>query len=97
MPFVEGPELLCFQFQSAGYVQAVERVDAEARGVPASQVRANVENSFRQLYFYPQAGSPIFFEMTIQFLRPCGGNLAMEDVLCDGMGTLRVMKGSKPN
>ena len=35
--------------------------------------------------------------MTIQFLGPGGGNLAMEDVLCDGMRPFRVMEGSKPN
>jgi hypothetical protein len=35
--------------------------------------------------------------MTIQFLGPGGGNLAMEDVLCDGMRPFRVMEGSKPD
>lgn len=78
-------------------MQAVERADAKARAVAASQIRAKVENTFRHFYFDPQAGRPIVFKMAIQLLCHGSGDLAMEDVLSDGVGTFRVMKGSKPN
>jgi hypothetical protein len=74
--------LLRFQLQGAGDVEAVECADAEARGLPAGQVGANVENTFRHLYFHPQAGSPIFFEMTIQFLCPCAEEILPWKTCC---------------
>jgi hypothetical protein len=35
---VEGPKLLCVEFESAGNVQAVERADSEFRSIPTSEI-----------------------------------------------------------
>jgi len=35
---VEGPKLLCVEFESAGNVQAVERADSEFGSIPASEI-----------------------------------------------------------
>ncbi len=78
-------------------MQAVEGANAQARTVAAGQVCANLENVFGHVNFHPQTSSSVFFQVAIQFLRTGGGNLALEDVLCDGMGPFRVMKRSKPN
>jgi hypothetical protein len=35
---VEGPKLLCVEFESAGNVQAVERADSEFGSIPTSEI-----------------------------------------------------------
>jgi len=50
LALVESPELFCFEFEGASYVETVEGAHAEFRAVAARQVSAEIEGVFRYCY-----------------------------------------------
>ena len=80
---VEGQEAVGFEFQGAGYVEAVEGADAELGAVAAGQVRADIECVLGHCGGEPQSTLAIIFKCEVDPLRVRGRHLSSKDLPCE--------------
>jgi len=78
-------------------VQSVERPNAQAGTVAASELGAKVEGRFRQRHFHPQTAIPVLLKALMQKVGFRARHYFPEDLLFDGMSPLGHMKRSQPH